>query len=104
MGPLHWQQLPLMALLWPITSLRATAYAYGWAHCITVTAPDGFALAHSFFGGAADTIGWAHALAFGTADGFALAQLYFCEVLPMCNDWAIGLAATASMVSIWPII
>jgi hypothetical protein len=44
---------------------------------LAATAPDGFALAHYFFGGTADTLGRAYVLAFGTADGFALAQLYF---------------------------
>jgi hypothetical protein len=34
MGPWHWQMLLLIALLWPIRFLGATANALRWAHYI----------------------------------------------------------------------
>src|SRR5258708_6019643 len=103
MGPLHLQQLPSMASLWPIICFRGSANALRWAYCISgyccrwhhlgpiifpqvlpmpwngpialvAAAANGCAWAHYFFGRRCRCI-WMGPLLFFSQD-LALAQFY----------------------------
>src|SRR5258708_7939372 len=122
MGPLHWQMLLPITLLWPIVFLEGAADALRWAHCISRcccqwlcfgplfcsealpihsdgpialadAANNCFAWAHQISG---RHFGWAHCISRCCCRLLLFSPLYFLEVLPMRLNGPIVLAdATA---------